>query len=61
MILSELIVVNNEKDIAELVCDIAEQTGFGVDQYDNSEVFKQKYNECVDVILIDLIIQMWTV
>jgi len=36
MSLPKLIVVDDEKDLAELVCDVAEQAGFNAEQFNDA-------------------------
>lgn len=50
----KLIVIDDEQDLAEFVCDVAEQSGFIAEQYNDALVFKQKYNKRADVIILDL-------
>lgn len=50
----KLIVIDDERDLAEFVCDVAEQSGFDVEQYNDALEFKRKYNKYADVIILDL-------
>ena len=54
MNLPTLIVIDDEKDLAELVCDVAEQAGFYAFQFNEAILFKQQYNNSADVIILDL-------
>lgn len=54
MILPKLIVIDDEKDLAGFVCDVAEQSGFIAEQYNDALMFKQQYDKCADVIILDL-------
>ena len=49
-----LIVIDDEPDLAGFVCDVAEQTGFNVEQYNNAGLFIEQYNKRADVIILDL-------
>ncbi len=50
----QLVVIDDEADLGSLVCDVAEQSGFGVSQFISSRQFMEQYNGCVDVIVLDL-------
>lgn len=54
----ELIVIDDEADIASLVCDIAALAGFKTEQFTNASLFKNQFdgqcNHCTDVIVLDL-------
>jgi len=49
-----LIVIDDEPDLAGFVCDVAEQTGFDAEQYNNAGIFIEKYDKRADVIVLDL-------
>jgi len=51
---AKLIVVDDELDLAEFVCDVAEQSGFIAEQYNDALDFKKQYDKCADVIILDL-------
>ncbi len=55
MSLPKLIVIDDEIDLAGFVSDVAKQAGFDVEQFNNASIFKDKYNKCADVIVLDLI------
>jgi len=55
MTLPKLIVIDDEIDLAGFVGDVAEQAGFDVEQFNNARIFKEVYDECADVIILDLI------
>jgi len=55
MSLPKLIVIDDEIDLAGFVGDVATQAGFAVEQFNNARIFKDKYNKCADVIVLDLI------
>ena len=55
MSLPKLIVIDDEIDMASFVGDVAMQAGFDVAQFNNAGIFKEKYNKCADVIILDLI------
>ncbi len=50
----QLVVIDDEADLGSLVCDVAEQSGFGVSQFTSARQFMEQYNGCVDVIVLDL-------
>lgn len=49
-----LIVIDDEADMAGFICDVAEQAGFEVKQFNNARVFKDQYKTHADVIVLDL-------
>ncbi len=55
MSLPKLIVIDDEIDLANFVSDVATQAGFNVRQFNNAGLFKEQYNKCADVIILDLI------
>ncbi len=55
MSLPKLIVIDDEIDLASFVSDVAALAGFNVEQFNNAGIFKEKYNKCADVIILDLI------
>jgi len=55
MSLPKLIVIDDEIDLAGFVGDVATQAGFNVEQFSNAGIFKEKYDKCADVIVLDLI------
>ena len=54
MSLPNLTVVDDEADLAELVCDIAEEAGFNACKYSDAELFKREFSHSADVIVLDL-------
>jgi len=55
MSLPKLLVIDDEIDLASFVSDVAVQAGFDVKQYNNAGIFKEQYDKCADVIILDLI------
>jgi len=55
MSLPKLIVIDDEIDLATFVGDVAMQAGFDVEQFNNAGIFKDRYDQCADVIILDLI------
>ncbi len=49
-----LIVIDDEPDLADFVCTVAEQVGFDVKPFNNAALFKDQYTYA-DVIVLDLI------
>ncbi len=49
-----LIVIDDEPDLAGFVCDVAEQSGFEVEQFNNAGLFIERYDKRADVIVLDL-------
>jgi len=49
-----LIVIDDEVDLAEFICDVAEQIGFVIEQFNNAGLFIEQYNRRADVIVLDL-------
>ncbi len=54
MNLPKLIVVDDEADLAEFVCMVAENAGFDSEQFSNAGIFMKQYDNCADVIILDL-------
>lgn len=50
----KMIVVDDEPDMAQLVCDIADRVGFNTEQYHHAEDFINAYSVDADVIALDL-------
>ncbi len=50
----KLIVIDDEIDLAGFVCDVAEQAGFDAQPFNNARIFKEQYNKCADIIVLDL-------
>jgi len=50
----KLVVIDDEIDLAGFVCDVAEQIGFDVKQYNNAKIFMHEYSSNTDVIILDL-------
>jgi len=48
----ELVVIDDEADLAGFVCTVAEKAGFRVSQFNNACLFKAQYNKSVDVIIL---------
>ena len=40
---SRLIVIDDESNLADFVCTVAEQAGFDVEQFNNAGIFKDQY------------------
>ncbi len=49
-----LIVVDDESDLAGFICDVAEQIGFAIEQFNDAGQFIEQYNKRADVIVLDL-------
>ncbi len=50
----KLIVIDDEIDLAGFVCDVAEQSGFETEQFNNARIFKEQYDKHADIIVLDL-------
>ncbi len=50
----KLIVIDDEADLAGLVCDVAQKNGFEAQKYTDAVIFQNEYNACADVIILDL-------
>lgn len=54
MVPVKLVVLDDEADLAGFICDVAEQIGFDVDQFNNARNFMDDYVCHADVIVLDL-------
>lgn len=54
MSLPKLIVVDDEAGLADFVCDVAEMAGFETEQFNDAAKFKEQYDKCADVLILDL-------
>lgn len=54
MSLPKLIVVDDEVGLADFVCDVAEMAGFETEQFNDAAKFKEQYDKCADVLILDL-------
>lgn len=52
---AKLVVLDDEADLAELVCIHAEKAGFDVQTHTDARNFKEHFDNCVDLIILDLI------
>jgi len=50
----QLIVIDDEPDMAELIGEVSRQSGFDVQQFTDARLFKEQYTRGADVILLDL-------
>lgn len=50
----KLIVVDDEPDIAGLICEIAQEIGYDIEQFNNAAIFRDQYHSGADVIVLDL-------
>ncbi len=49
-----LIVIDDEPQLAGFICEVAEQAGFNVEQFNNAKLFMDQYDRQADVIALDL-------
>ena len=54
MILPSLIVLDDEPDMAGLICNVAVQAGFDVKQINDAKIFKEYFRNDFDVLVLDL-------
>ena len=50
----KLVVIDDEINLADFICDVAELIGFDVTQYNNAKLFMHEYTSNTDVIILDL-------
>ncbi len=50
----KLVVLDDEADLAEFVCRVAEKAGFDAIARTDAMSFKEKYDKCADLIVLDL-------
>lgn len=51
----KLAVIDDEPDIARLISDVADMSGYEVSQYFDPQLFVEQFNNDVDVIFLDLV------
>jgi len=50
----KLAVIDDEPDMAELICDVASQAGFTTTQFHHGRTFIEHYDNTFNVIALDL-------
>lgn len=52
----KLVVLDDEKDLAGFVCDVAELSGFSTQSFNRADAFKSNFRDDADVIVLDLLL-----